>query len=244
MIRSFVHAQPKSAIVPEVSDLIFDVILASRVGRWWRRRQEQESRVGLSPEAIVVRQRHLGLLVTRVVLGGVDLGLPMPNVEQLYLGDGNLSAEQQEMNGRDGPYLLNQPLAFRIFAQEQPFFVNFPFGYTSHDVNWFEAAGIPLTAYDDFGRENPWPLMRVQARSGGQVMASVDTVLPISGEANCGECHNAPGEIVHEDGSVNTGIATQPGCGGSNIGVRHSAAEAMTDSSGSQNLLRMPFTCM
>ena len=139
----------------------------------------------------------------------VDLGLPMPNVERLYLGDGNLSAEQQEMNGRDSAYLLNQPLAFRIFAEDQPFFINFPFGYTSHGVNWFEAAGIPLTAYDDFGRENPWPLMRVQARAGGQVIASVDTVLPISGEANCGECHNAPGEIVQGDGSVNTGIATQ-----------------------------------
>jgi hypothetical protein len=139
----------------------------------------------------------------------VDLGLPMPNVERLYLGDGNLGAEQQEMNGRDAAYLLNQPLAFRIFAEDQPFFVNFPFGYTSHEVNWFEAAGIPLTAYDDFGRENPWPLMRVQARAGGQVLASVDTVLPISGEANCGECHNAPGEIVHEDGSLNSGIATR-----------------------------------
>ena len=138
----------------------------------------------------------------------VDLGLPMPDVEQLFLGDGNLSADQQEMNGRNGAYLLNQPLAFRIFAEQQPFFINFPFGYTSPDVDWFEAAGIPLTAYDDFGRENPWPLMRVQARAGGQVIASVDTVLPISGEANCGECHNAPGEIVHEDGTENSGVAT------------------------------------
>lgn len=122
----------------------------------------------------------------------LDLGLPMPNVEQLYLGDGNLSAEQQEMNGRFAPYALNDPLVYKIFAVDQPFFLNFPFGYTSTDVNWFEAAGIPLTAYDDYGRENPWPLMRVQARAGGQVIASLDTVLPISGEANCGFCHNAP----------------------------------------------------
>jgi PKD repeat protein len=120
----------------------------------------------------------------------LDLGLPMPNAEQLFLGDGNLTAEQQEMPGRFGPYLINDPKTFNLFTVDQPFFIGLPFGYTSEDVNWFEAAGIPLTAFDDFGRENPWALMRVQARSGGQVLASLDTVLPISGEANCGFCHN------------------------------------------------------
>jgi len=121
----------------------------------------------------------------------LDLGLPMPNVEQLFLGDGNLTAEQQEMPGRFGPYALNDPLASKLFTIDQPFFINFPFGYTAGGVDWFEAAGIPLTAFDDFGRENPWALMRVQAKAGGQTLASLDTVLPISGEANCGFCHNA-----------------------------------------------------
>lgn len=122
-----------------------------------------------------------------------DLGLPMPNAERLFLGDGALTAEQQEMPGRSSPYASNDPLAFKFFTVDQPFFLNFPFGYTSEGVNWFEAAGIPLTAYDDFGRENPWPLVRVQARrTSGEVLASLDTVLPISGEANCGFCHNDP----------------------------------------------------
>ena len=120
----------------------------------------------------------------------LDLGLPMPNAEQLFLGDGNLSAVQQEMPGRAGPYLTNDRLVFNLFTVDQPFFLNFPFGYTAEGVDWYEAAGIPLTAFDDFGRENPWALMRVQAKSGGQVLASLDTVLPISGEANCGACHN------------------------------------------------------
>ena len=126
----------------------------------------------------------------------VDLGLPMPNVEELF-NNGNLTAEQQEMPARDGFAQLNDPLAFKFFVSEQIFFTNFPFGYTKHEANWFEAAGIPLTAYDDYGRENPWPLMRLQARSksGGQVLASLDTVLPISGEANCGACHNGPGDL-------------------------------------------------
>jgi len=124
----------------------------------------------------------------------LDLGLPMPNVEQLFLGDGDLTAIQQEMPGRYGPYTLNDPMAFKLFTVDQPFFTGFPFGYTAEGVNWFEAAGISLTAFDDFGRENPWQLMRVQARSGGQVLASLDTVLPISGEANCGFCHNDPAD--------------------------------------------------
>jgi hypothetical protein len=105
-----------------------------------------------------------------------DLGLPMPNVEQLFLGDGDLTAEQQEQSGRFGPYALNTPLVFKLFTSDQPFFVGFPFGYTAEGVNWYEAAGVPLTAFDDFGRENPWALMRVQARSGGQVLASLYTV--------------------------------------------------------------------
>ncbi|RKZ61594.1 MAG: hypothetical protein DRQ44_11650, partial [Gammaproteobacteria bacterium] len=119
----------------------------------------------------------------------LDLGLPMPNVERFYLGDGFLAAEQQEMPGRFGPYAINDPKVAKTFATDQPFFINLPFGYISAEVNWFESAGIPLTAFDDFGRENPWPLMRVQANVGGQAVASLDTVLPISGEANCGFCH-------------------------------------------------------
>ncbi len=33
---------------------------------------------------------------------------------------------------------------FSQFVGTQPFFNTFPFGYTS-PVNWFEAAGIPIT---------------------------------------------------------------------------------------------------
>ncbi len=128
----------------------------------------------------------------------VDLGLPMPNVEQLYLGNGVLDADQQEMPGRSGPYLVNEEKMFTAYVVDQPFFIdmlggvnrNFQFGYVSEGVNWYEAPGVPVTAFDDYGRENPWPLYRVQAKQGGTTLASVDTVVPISGEANCGACHN------------------------------------------------------
>ena len=57
-------------------------------------------------------------------------------------------------------------------------------------VNWFEGAGIPFAAYDDFGREAPYPLVRVQANVAGTTVATTDTVLPISGEASCKNCHS------------------------------------------------------
>ena len=133
----------------------------------------------------------------------LDVGLPMPNVERFYLGDGFLAAEQQNMPGIAGPYAINDPQVSKIFTIDQPFFTGFPFGYVAEGVDWYEAAGIPLTAFDDFGRENPWALMRVQAKAGGQTLASLDTVLPISGEANCGFCHG-------DSADGGNGAATQP----------------------------------
>ena len=134
----------------------------------------------------------------------VDWGLPVPDVERLYLGDGGLAADQQTMPGVDLPYDNslyggNTPQAFTQFVGTQPFFTSFEFGYTA-PVYWFEAAGIPITTFDDAGRENAYPLMRVQAvaKSGntlgvaaGTVLASLDTVLPVSGEASCSNCHAA-----------------------------------------------------
>ncbi len=133
-----------------------------------------------------------------------DEGLPVPNVEDLYIGpDGNvnsgdefLSAVQQNMPGIANPYLANDPQHVEEYLEDKPFFLNFPFGYVANEVDWFEAAGIPFAAYDDSGRENAYPLVRVQAKSpGGNLLATVDTVLPISGEASCKNCHADPSEF-------------------------------------------------
>ena len=143
----------------------------------------------------------------------LDLGLPVPDVERLYLGDGTLHADQQEMPGHGSPYDTvngNTPRTFTQFIGTQPFFTSFPFGYVA-SVNWFEAAGIPIATFDDFGRENPYPLMRVQATAApgntlgvaaGTVLASLDTVIPVSGEADCQACHAAPA-----DGSNGAGVS-------------------------------------
>jgi hypothetical protein len=120
-----------------------------------------------------------------------DTGLPVPDVERLYLEDGGLHATQQAMPGFRNPYNANVPQPFQEHFTNFPFFINFPFGYVAENVNWHEAAGVPIAAFDDFGRENPYPLVRVQAILDGTPIASLDTVMPISGEANCQGCHAA-----------------------------------------------------
>ncbi len=132
-----------------------------------------------------------------------DVGLPVPNVEDLYIGadgrvdsgDEQLTAVQHAMPGLTNPYLINQPQPLKEHYQDKPFFVDFPFGYVANDVNWYEGAGIPFSAFDDFGRENPYPLVRVEARNGNNVLATLDTVLPISGEASCTNCHADPSNV-------------------------------------------------
>jgi hypothetical protein len=141
-----------------------------------------------------------GFLATQPLT--VDIGLPVPDVETFYLtSPGTLAVDQQHMPGITAPYSTsntagNVPQAFTQHVGTQPFFTSFPFGYTSN-VNWFEAAGIPIATFDDAGRENAYPLMRVQAvartaigaAAAGTVLATVDTVIPVSGEADCKACH-------------------------------------------------------
>ncbi|HUL51226.1 MAG TPA: PKD domain-containing protein, partial [Candidatus Nitrosotalea sp.] len=63
--------------------------------------------------------------------------------------------------------------------------------------NWFSAVGIPLTPYDDQGRKNYYPLMRLVARdSTGTLLARTDIVLPISDEMDCRSCHASGSQAV------------------------------------------------
>ncbi len=71
---------------------------------------------------------------------------------------------------------------------------------------WFYAEGIPLTPYDDMGRKNTYPLMRLVARdTSGQVLATTDVVLPVSDETDCKTCHasNSSGQAQPRGGWVN-----------------------------------------
>ena len=54
----------------------------------------------------------------------------------------------------------------------------------------FLAEGIPITPYDDAGKFNPYPLVKVVARdTTGRVLAQARVVLPVSDEMSCASCH-------------------------------------------------------
>ena len=153
---------------------------------------------------------------------GPDVGLPVPNVEHLYIGaDGNVNSGDEEltavlhaMPGIAAPYTANDPQRAEEHYTSKPFFVNFPFGYVAEGVNWYEGAGVPFAAFDDNGRENAYPLVRVEAKPvdvdgnvTGPTLSTVDTVLPISGEASCVNCHADPDDLQSVTGRTSNSTA-------------------------------------
>ncbi|MDX2171110.1 MAG: Ig-like domain-containing protein [Deltaproteobacteria bacterium] len=61
-------------------------------------------------------------------------------------------------------------------------------------AQWFIGEGIPITPYDDAGRKNYYPLMRLVARDrNGVELARTDIVLPVSDELSCKGCHGSGG---------------------------------------------------
>lgn len=72
--------------------------------------------------------------------------------------------------------------------------------------NWFSAEGVPITPYDDQGRKNYYPLMRIAALDqSGVELARTDIVLPVSDELDCRSCHasNSPNTARPAAGWVN-----------------------------------------
>ncbi len=153
----------------------------------------------------------------------LDLSLPVPDIEELVLGSGELILDFQAMPGIEEAYEDNHPEHFELFVRDFPFFIDLPIGYIASGVNWFSAEGIPISTFDDSGRENNYPLMRIQALAAkgnrlgqpeGEVLSSLDTVIPVSGEANCAGCHAAiedggNGEAVKrlEDNDIEVALA-------------------------------------
>jgi hypothetical protein len=59
-------------------------------------------------------------------------------------------------------------------------------------LQWWIAEGIPITPYDDAGRKNFYPLMKIAAKSPtGAALASTNIVLPVSDEMDCSACHSS-----------------------------------------------------
>jgi hypothetical protein len=89
-------------------------------------------------------------------------------------------------------------------------------GTMADSNNFYHAAGIPITPYQDNDLANPDPyqLTLIEARnSGNQLIASTQSVIPVSNEINCvsSGCHSSEMDILNEHESV-TGfnIADKP----------------------------------
>ncbi|NPA54049.1 MAG: hypothetical protein GXO21_05210 [Aquificae bacterium] len=71
-------------------------------------------------------------------------------------------------------------------------------GLTPHEMEYaadyrmFVAEGIPAVPYDDNGGFDPYPLVKVEAKSlDGKLLAKTATVMPVSDEMNCRACHGS-----------------------------------------------------
>jgi len=61
---------------------------------------------------------------------------------------------------------------------------------------WWEAEGIPITPYNDNGSKNYYPLVKVVAKdTQGNILATAQTVLPVSDEMDCKRCHSSTAKL-------------------------------------------------
>lgn len=124
-----------------------------------------------------------------------DIGLPVP--DSILLPDCLLNPitchfGQQQNPGINNPYIANETKEFDRFDRDVNFFSSVlpsPIGSIVTNSNWWSADGIPMLPIDDAGRSNPYPLMRIQAQIGEEIIASTDIVLPVASEADCQNCH-------------------------------------------------------
>jgi hypothetical protein len=111
---------------------------------------------------------------------------------------------------------VNPPVDTGLMGAKMPGSTNQlqPFSWEGGATNWFGATGIPITAFDDNGNINSYPLMNVQAMdpANGNVLSSLPTVVPISNEMACNVCHdtgNVGASLQGVNWSQNTNPAIQ-----------------------------------
>jgi hypothetical protein len=87
-------------------------------------------------------------------------------------------------------------------GNDTPSLVPAPMTYNA-EYHWYEAEGIPITPFDDAGKKNFYPTVKVVAKDlAGNVLATTTTVLPVSDEMTCKGCHasttatNNPAQIA------------------------------------------------
>ncbi len=74
-------------------------------------------------------------------------------------------------------------------GNETPSLIPAPMIYNT-EYRWYEAEGLPITPFDDQGKRNFYPTVKVVAKDlAGNVLATTTTVLPVSDEMTCKGCH-------------------------------------------------------
>lgn len=83
-----------------------------------------------------------------------------------------------------------------------------PFATYSPAMKWFSAEGIPITAIDDRGKQNTYPLMAIQPFdvTASNVPAATSTVLPVSDEMYCSNCHSTGGMAANSSTQTKWGV--------------------------------------
>jgi hypothetical protein len=84
-----------------------------------------------------------------------------------------------------------------------------PFVTYTPAMKWFTAEGIPITALDDRNKQNTYPLMAIQPFdvSTSNVPAVTSTVLPVSDEMYCSDCHSTGGIAANSSTQTKWGVA-------------------------------------
>jgi hypothetical protein len=110
-------------------------------------------------------------------------------------------------------------------GNETPSLVPAPMTYNA-EYRWFEAEGIPITPFDDNGKKNFYPTVKVVAKDlTGKELATTTTVLPVSDEMTCKGCHASTASTNPAE------IAAKPAAGWVN--------DANPDKDWKRNILRL-----
>ncbi len=109
-------------------------------------------------------------------------------------------------------FAMTRPVDVGILGARMPGAANTPRPFARFDAgrNAFLAPGIPITQIDDRRGRNPYPLMRVIARTPeGQTLGALPTVVPASDEMDCGTCH-LTGQVAAQDPGIGWSVDPDP----------------------------------
>ncbi len=121
-----------------------------------------------------------------------------------------------------------------------------PFDSYDPDMGWFTASGIPITAVDDGGKKNHYPMMRIQAvdKADGRVLAETDIVLPVSDEMHCSDCHSTGGVAANDQTRNRYGISGWSTSGDPEVSYRENILILHDAKKGTSLMNNQPVLCV